>query len=138
LLLAPVDRSAILAGKALGNLATILAVEAFLLPLCAAFLGVSLLAVDILLVTLLATIGYALGGTLIAAMAVQTRAQAVALPVLLLPMVAPVIVAAVQATAGLLDGGTLRAAGNWLRLLVVYDLVVAAMALWVYPAVVEE
>ena len=48
------------------------------------------------------------------------------------------VVAAVQATAGLLDGGTLREAGNWLRLLVVYDLVVAAMALWVYPAVVEE
>jgi heme exporter protein B len=138
LLLAPVDRGAILAGKALGNLITLLAVEAFLLPLCAAFLGVSLLDGDVLVVTCLGTVGYALGGTLVAAMAVHTRAQAVALPVLLLPVAAPVIVAAVQATGGLLEGGTLGEAGGWVRLLVVYDLVVGAAALWVFPAVVEE
>ncbi|NLD74003.1 MAG: ABC transporter permease [Chloroflexi bacterium] len=138
LLLAPVDRGAILAGKALANLLVILAVEAFLLPLCAALLGVSLLQGGILVVILVASVGYAVAGTLLAAMAVNTRAQAVALPVLLLPMVAPVVVAAVQATAALLDGGTLGQVGGWLRLLVVYDLVVAAIALLAFPYVVEE
>ena len=66
-----------------------------------------------MLTMLLGTTGYAAVGTLLAAMAVNTRAREVMLPILLLPLVVPLLIAAVQATTGLLDGATWAEVGNW-------------------------
>ena len=138
LLLAPVDRSAIFFGKALGNLAFMGVVEAVLLPLCAALFDVPLLRPGVLVVTALGTVGYAAVGTLLAAMAVNTRAREVLLPVLLLPLAIPALIAAVQATDGLLEGWTLAEVGGWTRLLVVYDLIIVAVSMLTFGYVVEE
>lgn len=138
LLLAPVDRSAIFFGKALGNLAFMAVVEVVLLPLFAALFDVPLLRPGVLLVLALGTLGYAAVGTLLAAIAVNTRAREVMLPILLLPLAVPVLIAAVQATAGLVDGATLAEVGGWLRLLVVYDLVIVAVSMLTFGYIVEE
>ena len=138
LLLAPVDRSAIFCGKALGNLALMAVVEAVLLPLFAALFDVPLLRPGVLIVTVLGTVGYAAVGTLLAAIAVNTRAREVMLPVLLLPLVIPALIAAVHATGGLVEGGTLADVGGWVRLLIVYDLVIVAVSLLTFGYVVEE
>ena len=138
LLLAPMDRSAIFFGKALGNLAFIAVVEIALLPLFSALFDVPLLRTGVLMVTALGTVGYAAVGTLLAAIAVNTRAREVMLPILLLPLVVPALIAAVQATGGLVEGASLSEVGGWLRLLVVYDLVVVAVSMVTYDYVVEE
>ncbi len=138
LLLAPVDRTAILFGKALGNLFFILIVEMVLLPLFAGLFNVPLLRPEVVLVTLLGTVGYAAVGTLLAAIAVNTRAREVLLPVLLLPLAFPVLIAAVQTTGALLAGGTLAETGGWLRLIVVYDLVILAVATLTFGSILEE
>ena len=138
LLLAPVDRSVIFFGKALGNLAFIVVVEVVLLPLFSALFDVSLLQVDVLMVTALGTIGYTAVGTLLAAMAVNTRAREVMLPILLLPLVVPVLIAAVRATGGLVEGGTLAEVGGWVRLLVAYDLVIVAVSMLTFGYIVED
>lgn len=138
LLLAPVDRSVIFFGKALGNLAFIAVVEIVLLPLFSVLFDVLLLRMDVLIVTVLGTIGYVAVGTLLAAMAVNTRAREVMLPILLLPLVIPVLIAAVRAIGGLIEGGTLAEAGGWIRLLVTYDLVIVAVAMLTFGYVVEE
>jgi len=138
LLLAPVDRSAIFFGKALGNLVFIALVEAVLLPLFSALFNVPLMRPEVLVVTALGTVGYAAVGTLLAAIAVNTRAREVMLPVLLLPLAIPALIAAVQATGGLLEGGTLAEVGGWVRLLVVYDLVILAASMLTFGYVVEE
>ncbi|HIE39678.1 MAG TPA: hypothetical protein EYP77_11550 [Anaerolineae bacterium] len=138
LLLAPVDRSAIFFGKALGNLVFIVLVEVILLPLFAALFNVPLLQPGVLLVTGLGTVGYAAVGTLLAAIAVNTRAREVMLPVLLLPLAIPALIAAVRATGGLLEGGTLADVGGWVRLLVVYDLLIVAVSILTFGYVVEE
>lgn len=138
LLMAPVDRVVIYLGKALGNLLLILVVEALALPLASGLLGVNLLRGDVLLVTLLGTVGYVAAGTLLAAVAASTRAQAVALPILLLPLQVPGLLSAVQATAGLLEGGTLADVSGWVQLLVTYDLVVTAVAMVTFEFVVED
>ena len=138
LLLAPMDRSAIFFGKALGNLVFIGVVELVLLPLFSALFDVPLLRADVLLVTVLGTVGYAAVGTLLAAVAVNTRAREVMLPILLLPMAIPALIAAVQSTMGLLDGASLAEVGNWIRLLVFYDLIIVAVSLLVFSYVVEE
>ncbi|MEE8390962.1 MAG: heme exporter protein CcmB [Anaerolineae bacterium] len=138
LLLAPVDRSAIFFGKALGNLAFIAVVEIALLPLFSALFDVPLLQVDVLLVMALGTVGYVAVGTLLAAMAVNTRAREVMLPILLLPLVVPSLIAAVRAIGGLVEGGTLAEVGGWVRLLVVYDLVIVAVSMLTFDYIVEE
>jgi heme exporter protein B len=138
LLLAPMDRSAILFGKALGNLVFMAIVEVILLPLFSALFDVPLLRAGVLLVTALGTVGYATVGTLLAAIAVNTRAREVMLPILLLPLVVPALIAAVQATSSLVDGGTLAEVGGWVRLLIVYDLIIVAVAMLTFEYVVEE
>jgi heme exporter protein B len=138
LLLAPVDRSAIFFGKALGNLVFMTVVEVILLPLFSALFDVPLLLPGVLLVVALGTLGYAAVGTLLASIAVNTRAREVMLPVLLLPLAVPLLIAAVQATGGLVEGASLDEVGGWLRLLVVYDLLVVAVSMLTYSYVVEE
>ena len=138
LLLAPVDRSAIFFGKALGNLLSMAVVEAVLLPLFSALFDVPLLRGGVLVVAALGTVGYAAVGTLLAAIAVNTRAREVMLPILLLPLALPALIAAVQATGGLVEGGGLGVVGGWVRLLVAYDLIVVAVAMVTFGYVVEE
>jgi len=133
-----VERSAILLGKALGNLAFIAVVESLLLPLLSALFGVPLLRPAMLLVTALGTVGYAVVGTLLAAIAINTRAQEVMLPILLIPLAIPALIAAVRATGVLVDGGALADVGGWIRLLVVYDLVIVAVSMLTFGFVVEE
>jgi len=138
LLLAPVDRSAIFFGKAIGNIIFMAIVEVVLLPLSSALFNVPLLSGGILLVVALGTLGYAAVGTLLAAIAVNTRAREVMLPILLLPLAVPALIAAVRATSWLVDGGTLAEVGSWLRLLVAYDLIIVAVSLLTFGYVVEE
>jgi heme exporter protein B len=138
LLLAPMDRSAIFFGKALGNLAFIGVVEAVLLPLFSVLFDTPLLRPGVLVVTALGTVGYAAVGTLLAAIAINTRAREVMLPILLLPLAIPVLIAAVQATGWLVEGGTLAEVGGWVRLLVAYDLMVVAVSVLTFGYVVEE
>jgi len=92
----------------------------------------------VLLVMALGTLGYGAVGTLLAAIAVNTRAREVMLPILLLPLVVPLLIAAVQATAGLVEAATLAEVGGWLRLLVVYDLVIIAVSVLTFGYVVED
>jgi heme exporter protein B len=138
LLLAPVDRSAIFAGKAAGNALFITVVELVLLPLASALFDTPLLRPSVLLVTALGTVGYAAAGTLLAAIAVNTRAREVMLPILLLPLAMPALIAAVQATGALVGGAALAEVGGWLRLLIAYDLLVTAVALLTFEHVIVE
>jgi heme exporter protein B len=138
LFLIPVDRSAIFFGKAIGNLIFMVIIEIVLLPLFSALFDAPLLQSGILIVVALGTIGYAAVGTLLAAIAVNTRAREVMLPVLLLPLAIPALIAAVQATSGLVEGGTWAEVGGWVRLLVVYDLVIVAVSMLTFGYVVEE
>jgi heme exporter protein B len=138
LLLAPVDRAAIYFGKMFGNLVFIVAVEVILLPLVMIFFNLSLLTWQHLLVLFLGTYGFAAVGTVFSAMAVNTRAREVMLPVLLFPVLLPVLVAGVKMTGGLLDGEPLANIANWLQLVAVYDVGFTVVAYLTFGFVVEE
>jgi heme exporter protein B len=138
LLLAPIDRAGIYFGKMLGNLIFILVVEVFLLPLIMIFFNISLLSWQQLLTLFLGTYGFAAVGTVFSAMAVNTRAREVLLPVLLFPVLLPVLVAGVKVTGGLLDGETLSSMSNWLQLMLLYDIGFTILAYLTFGFVVEE
>lgn len=138
LLLAPVDRSAIYFGKAIGNLLFMFIVEAIVLPVYSVLYNTNLFNPGLLLVILLGSIGYVAVGTLLSAMAVQTRTRDILLPILLFPIVVPVLIAAVKGSSGFLQAIPMDEITPWLNLLLVYDIVFTSLAFMVFDYVVEE
>jgi len=138
LLLAPVDRTAIYFGKMLANLVFMLLVAVIVLPIYSILYNTNLLLPGLGLVILLGAYGYVAVGTLLASMAVQARTRDILLPILLFPVVIPLVVAAVKASGGILEGVPLGEILPWLNLLVVYDVLFSAVALMVFDFVVEE
>ncbi|HXF84338.1 MAG TPA: heme exporter protein CcmB [Anaerolineales bacterium] len=138
LLLAPVDRSAIYFGKVISNLAFMLIVEAIVLPVYSVLYNTNLLQPGLMAVILLGSAGYAAVGTLLSTMSVQTRTRDILLPILLFPVVIPVILSAVKASGGYLEGLPFEEILSPLSLLIAYDIIFIAVAFMVFENVVEE
>ena len=141
-LLAPVDRSAMLLAKTLTLLAymtvlELVAVPAFALLLLGPSLGRAL--PGLLAVLALGDLGVAVIGTLVAALAVRTRARDLLGPLLALPLLVPVVIGGARATAPLfalthVAGPPLR----WLATLGLYDLVFGLIALALFDFLLED
>jgi len=138
MLLAPVDRSVIYFGKAIGNLIFMLLVEIIVLPVYSFLYQVPVFQPGFLLVVLLGSIGYVAVGTLLATMVIQVRTRDILLPILLFPLTLPVIIAAVKASQGFLQMVPLDDIAAWLNLLIVYDLIFTSVSFMVFDYVVEE
>jgi heme exporter protein B len=138
LLLAPVDRSAIYFGKAIGNLIFMFLVEIIVLPVYSVLYNVNLFHPGLLLVILLGSIGYVAVGTLLSTMAVQARTRDILLPILLFPLILPIMIAAVKASGGFLQDFAWSEVQVWINLLIVYDVIFVAIAFMVFDFVVEE
>ena len=99
LLMTPAGRVPIFAGKALAATAVLLCLEALLVPGLAIFLGF-LLSPGAILAVALSTVGMSAIGCLFSALAAQTRARELLLPVLALPLWVPFIVVGGRALLG--------------------------------------
>lgn len=138
LLLAPVERSAIYFGKLTGNLAILLLLEMMVLPLFSILYNINVLQPGLLLVLLLGSLGYVAAGTMLASMALQSRSRDVMLPLLLFPVVLPLIISAVRASAYFLQGQGMEAIWPHLDLLIVCDVIYLALCIMTFDYVVEE
>ena len=138
LLLCPVSRDVIYLGKLAGTFLFMVVVEALLLPVFAVLYDFSLFIPELLLIAALATLGFAAVGTLFSAMAVNTRSRETMLPLLLLPLTVPVIIAAVEATGAILDGDSLGELGRWWQLLLAFDVIFLVLSSVLFGAVLEE
>jgi heme exporter protein B len=138
LMLAPVDRSAIYAGKFLANVIFMFVTQLLILPLFAVFFDVPV--GDriglLLLIFLLGSAGFSSVGTLFSAVASNTRMRELMLPVLLLPVSIPVLIAAVETTSYALGADV--DPSFWFKLLVVYDVVFVTACLMVFEYALEE
>jgi len=137
LFLAPMDRSAIYFGKMLGNLIFISAIEALMLPIFSVVFDLNLILPSLLLTIFLGTIGFAAVGTLLSAIAVNTRAREVMLPVLLFPILLPVVISVTKVTGGILDGVPLGDLAHWLRFLVAFDIIFLVVSFMTFDFVVQ-
>ena len=138
LLLTPASRDAIYLGKMLGTFAFMIVVEVVLLPVFAVLFNFSAFSVGLILAILLATLGFATVGTLFSAIAVHTRSREIMLPVLVLPVIVPVIIAAVESSSSSISDGGAIGVGRWLGLIAVFDAVFLVICPWVFGLVVEE
>ena len=129
LVLAPCDRSAIWLGKVTSVFGLLVVAELAALPAFALFFA----PVDATLVAavLLADVGLAAVGTLLAAMAVASRARELLLPLLFLPLVIPLVVGGVGATVA-------AEPARYLGFLALYDALFAILSWATFEYVVTE
>jgi heme exporter protein B len=141
-LLAPVDRTAMLVAKAVALFVFLCVVELVAIPAFALLLlGPPLTQAlgPLVLVLLLANAGIAVIGTLVAGLAIQTRARDLIVPLLALPLLVPVVLAAARSATPLLqDGGAGPLPGNWMAILAIYDLLFALIAFAVFDFLLED
>ena len=141
LLAAPLDRSILYAAKLLGNLALTAVLIVLTVALTTVFFTVMFDPLALLLSLALGTLGLAAAGTLLSALAAQTRAREVLLPVLLFPITVPALLAAVHSTAAALQGRMAwGGAGDapWLHLLIAFDLIYVVLSWLVFEFALEE
>lgn len=138
--LAPAGAGAIYLGKLLANFSFMLAAELLLLPFFGIFFDVHFWRQPawILAILVLGTWGFAALGTLFAAVSANTRMRELMLPVLILPLSIPLLIAAVQSTTTLLRGLPMSQAALWIKLLVGFDVIFSTLSWLVFEPVVEQ
>jgi heme exporter protein B len=126
------DPFAIFLAKLTASAIFLLLTEMLMLPVFAVLYNVHILGVlpQLVLVFFLGSMGVAIPGTAFSAISAQARMRELMLPVLLLPLLTPVLIASTEATAALLDANpTLRL--DWLGFLAGFDIVFLT-ALWLF------
>ncbi len=138
LMLCPVSREVIYTGKMLGSLLFMLIIEAIALPIFAFLFNLPVLSLELITITILTTIGFVAVGTLFSALAVNTKAREVVLPVLFLPIVIPIVVCAVKASGLALSGESWSGLSSWLEIIAAFDAIFLVVSLFVFAFVIEE
>jgi heme exporter protein B len=142
LLLAPVDRTSLFVAKAAALFLFLCAVELVAVPAFTLLLlgpGLGAAFPELLAILALGNLGIAALGALVAAIAAETRAHELIVPLLLLPLLVPLLIACAQATEPLLrqDGGPEDLA-RWLGLLTLYDVVFVLLSVAVFDFLLED
>jgi len=139
--LAPIDRTALFAAKAAALLVYLVVLELIVVPVFAVFfLGSAGALPPLVPVLLLADLGLAATGTVVSSMAVNSRARDLLAPLVLLPLIVPLMIAATGASEPLLavGGPGYHRFGTWLAVLGLYDLVFLLVGYAVFDFLVED
>jgi heme exporter protein B len=139
--LAPVDGTALLAAKATALVAYLLVLEAIALPVFAVFFLDSWVGLAPLAgVLALADLGLAATGVLVSSIAANSRARDLLVPLVLLPLLVPVMIAAAGAAEPLLAAGGPSYGGiaKWLAILALYDVTFLLVGYAVYDFLLED
>jgi len=141
-LLAPVDRTALLVAKALALgvflvVLEVIAVPAFGLLLLGPSLGSRLPGLIAMLA--LGDVALAVIGTLVSAIAVQTRARDLIGPIIGLPLLLPALIGVARGLGPVLAAhGSGSPPGKWVAILALYDVVFALLAYAVFDFLLED
>jgi heme exporter protein B len=140
LALYPVARRAIYAGKALGGFAVMLVLGLVVLGAVGILFAVDIGAAwpALVVTVVLGALGVAGVGTFYAGVTVRMRAREVMLPLLVLPVLAPLLLGAVKATAAALAGDPFGELGAWLQLLVAFDVIMLVAGAATYGFLLED
>jgi len=130
--LAVADPFAIFLAKVAANTLFLMVTELLMLPIFAVLYNVAVLPslVSLVLVLFLGSLGVSLAGTALSAISAQARMRELMLPLLLLPLLTPVLVASTEVTVGLLDSNPVM---QWkgVGFLGIFDIVFLT-ALWLF------
>ena len=138
MLLAPISRNAIFVGKFLGNFVFTFIVGIILLPVMFILFNLPTVNLAMLGILCLGILGISIIGTLLATITIQTRAREVLLPIILLPVSLPIIIAVVRATTEILHERPLEEWLLWLQILLGIILIYSVLSLLTFEYVIED
>ena len=138
ILISPVPKDALFFGKVLSTLALMILVESILLCLMIAMFDLQINWPAMVLVSLMALTGFSVLGTLFSAISVFTRAQEVMLPILFLPLISPVIIAAVECSGRIFMGGDIFEMIDWLGLMGALNLLYIVLCPFCFGLTLKE
>ena len=137
--LAPISNFALLLGKMLANFIFMSIAEAVLVPIFAVLYNISLAGIvgRLALILILGTLGIVITGTVFSAISAHARMRELLLPLLLLPILAPLLIASVEATSALfsIDPSFDR---TWASFLAGFDIVFFTASWLLCDYLVEE
>lgn len=139
--LAPVDRTVLFAAKSSALFLYLCLLESVAVPVFALFFLESGSAIPPLVpVLVLANVGLAVTGTLISTIATMSSARDLLAPLILLPLLVPLVIAAAGAAEPLLRAGgpEYERFGTWLAVLGLYDAVFALVGYGVFDFLLED
>lgn len=139
-LMAPIDRSAIYLGKVISVSIFVFLLEAILIPVFIAFFNRPYWRPQVIIIIILGTIGYVAAGVLVSSMSIQTRSRDVLLPVLLLPLSLPSVLAAATAVSAYMfpELPPWNEVQTPIALVVAFDVMMLTAGFLTYHFVVEE
>ncbi len=138
LMICPISREVIYFGKMLGSLLFLLVIEAIALPIFVFLFNLPVLSLQLVVTTVLTTIGFVAVGTLFSALAVNTKAREMVLPIIFLPIVAPIIIGAVKASGLAISGEPWGALATWLGIIATFDVIFLVVPYLIFAFVIEE
>ena len=138
LMLAPISRDLIYVGKMFGNFLFLTASQIIVIPIFAVLFNLAVLRWEMLVVSLLTTIGFSAIGTLFAAMSMRVRAREVMLPLLFLPVVTPLIMAAVESTSHVVNDGSWPEISQWIQLALAFDIAFIVVSAFIFQQILED
>ncbi|MDQ0257791.1 heme exporter protein B [Evansella vedderi] len=139
---APIDASSVFLGKFIANFIFVLIVQIIAIPLLFLLFDFRVLTIESIFylvgIIFLGTFGFVSVGTFLAALSSNSKSSEMLLPILLLPLATPVVIAAVQATRiVLIDLEKLSSAMSWMQLMIAYDLIFFVAGLLLFEYVLE-
>ena len=138
LMLCPYGRDVIFVAKTISSFVFVIVVEAIAIPIFAIVFNLSEVPIQLILIIPVATLGISIIGTFLAALSMNTRLREVMLPILMIPLVVPVVIGAVESTGEAFDGAGWSAVQPWIWLLVIFDIVFLVIGLLTFEHVLEE
>jgi heme exporter protein B len=136
--LSGLDGAAIFLGKALALAVELVALEAVLAACVVVLYGIELnTLLPLILATVAATVGVAATGTLYGVLAAGLRVRETLVPLLLLPVVAPVLLGATRAWEAAIDGIP-SDAWPWVALLGVFAVLFTTIGMLAFGPLLEE
>jgi heme exporter protein B len=136
---APIDPASIFVAKMLGTLVSLTILQAVVVPLTVMFFAVTPRSpATFLLVCFLGNVGFSALATLFASISVGMRAREVILPLLTFPLLVPLVIAAVKASAALLGEGGADEARVWVQVLIAFDVIFVVAGALLFEHVLRE
>ena len=138
LLLAPIDKAAVFLGKAAAVTLELLALVLAVLVLVVVLFDLSVSSPLLMVAAfVLGVVGLAAVGSLFGVVAESARTREAIFPMLVLPLVAPVLIAGVRAT-DLAAAGRSSEVWSWLGLLTAFDVVFLSVGVLVFGYLLED
>ena len=138
LTLAPISRDLIYLGKTLGIFLFLSIAQLIVMPVFAVLFNLVVFKWEMLAIGILTTVGFSAVGTLFAAMSARVRAREIMLPLLFLPIVTPLLMAAVESTGDLVNGRSWSDMAQWLQMAAAFDVVFIVISASMFPHILED